>query len=84
MVEFERALAEAKNLTAAVLEMYKDDLKKAFIKSSKERIPLPVSLGVKFVPVETGDLKVEASINFVESSVKEKVHNILSNQSEMF
>lgn len=80
MVKFERALNEGKALTVGIIDTYVEQIQTAFDKSGGA---MSISLGIKFVPETGGDLKVEASINFVESSVKEKVTNVLSNQSEI-
>lgn len=79
MQDFERVLREGGDLLKSMLRDYQEDIKKAYFKAED----LKVSMGLKLTP--TGDgIKVETTINFVESKITDTAAITVSDQKDMF
>jgi hypothetical protein len=74
-------ITEAVNIAAgeevtAILNMYKDEIQKAYLKKEGT---LAIPFTIKFKPGESNDeLEVEASINFVPDKIKDSVFRLIN------
>ena len=79
MQDFERVLSESGDLLKGMLRDYQKDIEKAYLKTEDTKI----NLGLKLTPSDTG-IKVETSINFVESKVTDTATILVSDTKDMF
>ena len=79
MQDFERVLSEGGDLLKGMLRDYQKDIEKAYLKTEDTKI----NLGLKLTPSDTG-IKVETSINFVESKVTDTDTILVSDTKDMF
>jgi hypothetical protein len=79
MQDFERVLQEGGDLLKGMLRDYQKDIQKAYLKVED----LKVSMGLKLTPAGDG-IKVETSINFVESKITDTAAITVSDTVDMF
>ena len=79
MQDFERVLSEGGDLLKGMLRDYQKDIKKAYLKTEDTKI----NLSLKLTPSDTG-IKVETTINFVESKVTDTATILVSDTKDMF
>ena len=79
MQDFERVIEEGGDLVKAMLRDHTNEIKLAYLKTEDTKI----NLGLKLSP--TGDgIKLEASINFVESKITDSAAKVVSDTKDMF
>lgn len=73
---------EAGELIAALLDMYQGRLDKAYLKSDGA---LSVDLKARFKPSDSGDMQIDASINFVTDRIKDNFTRLVyAGQGNLF
>lgn len=81
-MDFERIITQGKSLVGAIIEMHKDAIEAAYLKQGEGTFN--IGLGLKITPTQEGtDTKVEATINFVESKVKDSIEFVVSDQQSL-
>lgn len=79
MEDFERVLREGGTLLSGMLRDYEKDIRKAYLKSED----MKVNMSLRLTP--TGDgIKVETTINFVESKITDTAAVLVSDTKDMF
>ena len=79
MQDFEVVIEEGGNLVKAMLRDHTAEIKQAYLKTEDTKI----NLGLKLIPADNG-IKLEASINFVESKISDSAAKVVSDTKDMF
>ena len=79
MQDFERVIEEGGDLVKAMLRDHTAEIRQAYLKTEDTKI----NLGLKLIPAD-GGIKLEASINFVESKITDSAAKVVSDTKDMF
>jgi hypothetical protein len=77
----DKAIKKGTELLGGMLNDYKKEIDKAYLKAADSEA-LKVSLGLSFSD-DGGDVKVDASISFVESRIKDSANVTVSDQMDL-
>ena len=79
MQDFDRVIEKGGDLIKAILRDHTREIKQAYLKTEDTKI----NLSLKLTPSDTG-IKVESTINFVESKVTDTATILVSDTKDMF